>query len=121
MAFVSLQHGTAAKRLAEGHTPFVIRDACSTAKDFADTAAIVAGLDLVITVDTAMAHLAGSMGKPVWVLLAAVPDWRWTLENDTTPWYPTARLFRMGRQDSWAEVMKRVAVELREFCISRLP
>ena len=121
VAFVSLQHGEAARQLSERHTAFAIRDACSIVKDFTDTAAIVAGLDLVITVDTAMAHLAGSMGKPVWVLLGPVPEWRWTLEGDTTPWYPTARLFRLGKQDGWEDVMKRVAVELREFCSSRLP
>ena len=63
-------------------------------EDFADTAAAIAPLDLVISVDTAVAHLAGAMGKSVWILLGAVPDWRWFLDRVNSPWYPTARLFR---------------------------
>jgi Tfp pilus assembly protein PilF len=119
VSFVSLQHGAAVKQLTQGHVPFAIRDACSTVRDFADTAEIVAGLDLVITVDTAIAHLAGCMGKPVWVLLGAVPEWRWALEGKTTPWYPTMRLFRVEELGGWAELMKLVAAELRELGISR--
>ena len=64
--------------------------------DFAETAAVVAALDLVITVDTSFAHLAGALGRPVWILLPLVPDWRWQLDRDDSPWYPTARLFRQG-------------------------
>src|SRR5262249_3274706 len=81
-------------------------------KDFADTAAVIAQLDLVITVDTAVAHLAAAMGKPVWVLLPRVPDFRWLLDRDTSPWYPSARLFRKSRPRDWDEVMTRVAREL---------
>ena len=69
-------------------------------------------LDLVITVDTAVAHLAGALGKPVWVLLHVVPDWRWGVEGETTPWYPTMRLFRQARAGDWAAVMLRVAQTL---------
>ena len=76
--------------------------------DFADAAQIVAQLDLVITCDTAMAHLAGSMGKPVWILLPFVPDWRWGYGRDTSPWYPSARLFRQTRRGDWVEVIQRV-------------
>ena len=119
VSFVSLQHGAAVKQLTQGDVPFAIRDACSTVRDFADTAEIVAGLDLVITVDTALAHLAGCMGKPVWVLLGAVPEWRWALEGETTPWYPTMQLFRVEELGGWAELMKIVAAELREFRVSR--
>ncbi len=81
-------------------------------RDFADTAAVIAQLDLVITVDTAVAHLAGAMGKPVWVLLPRVPDFRWLLDRPTSPWYPSARLFRKGRADSWDTVIAGAATEL---------
>ena len=82
-------------------------------RDFADTAAVIAHLDLVITVDTAVAHLAGAMGKPVWLLLPRVPDFRWLLDRDTSPWYPSARLFRKGPADTWDDVVASVAVELK--------
>jgi len=81
--------------------------------DLADTAALISQLDLVITVDTAVAHLAGSMGKPVWTLLPFVPDWRWGLEREDTPWYPAMRLFRQKHAGDWPEVIQRVAGELR--------
>lgn len=76
--------------------------------DFADTAHVIAQLDGVITVDTATAHLAGAIGKPVWILLPAVPDWRWLLNTDRTPWYPTARLFRQPKIGDWAAVFDQV-------------
>jgi tetratricopeptide (TPR) repeat protein len=81
--------------------------------DFTDTAGIIENLDLVISVDTAVAHLAGAMGKKVWVLLPFVPDWRWLLDREDSPWYPTMRLFRQERPDDWDEVIHRVAAELR--------
>ncbi len=81
-------------------------------RDFSDTAAAVAGLDLVIAVDTAVAHLAGAMGKPVWVLLPQRSDWRWMLDRTDSPWYPTMRLYRQGGPDSWADVIARVAHDL---------
>ncbi len=83
-------------------------------KDFADTAAVIAGLDLVITVDTAVAHLAGAMAKPVWILLPRVADWRWLERREDSPWYPTARLFRAGG-DGWPPVVARVAAALGEW------
>jgi ADP-heptose:LPS heptosyltransferase len=76
--------------------------------DFLDTAAVVANLDIVITVDTAVAHLAGAMGKPLWLLLPFSPDWRWLLDRDDSPWYPTARLFRQDRVGDWDPVIRRV-------------
>jgi ADP-heptose:LPS heptosyltransferase len=81
--------------------------------DFADTAAFIAQLDLVITVDTSVANLAGAMAAPTWVLLSAVPDWRYQLEGDTTPWYPTMRLFRQKKDGDWAGVIARAAQALR--------
>jgi Tfp pilus assembly protein PilF len=81
--------------------------------DFADTAAAMTQLDLVICVDTAVAHLAGALGKPVWVLLPFSPDWRWLLHRQDSPWYPTARLFRQPAIGDWTSVIARVASELR--------
>ncbi|NOZ67881.1 MAG: tetratricopeptide repeat protein [Deferribacteres bacterium] len=84
--------------------------------DFHDTAAVIENLDLVISVDTAVAHLAGALGRPVWTLLPFVPDWRWMLKREDTPWYPTMRLFRQERHGEWAPVMKKVAGELEKIC-----
>ena len=81
--------------------------------DFADTAAAIAQLDLVIAVDTAVAHLAGTLSKPVWILLPQVPDWRWLMDRDDSPWYPTARLFRQPKTGDWASVIARLQQELR--------
>ena len=79
-----------------------------------DTAALIANLDLVISVDTAVAHLAGAMGKPVWVLLPYSPDWRWLLDREDSPWYSTMRLFRQKSLGDWTEVIERVAQSLGE-------
>ncbi|MDE1170467.1 MAG: tetratricopeptide repeat protein [Verrucomicrobium sp.] len=84
----------------------------SACEDFLDTARVVAGLDLVITVDTAVAHLAGSLGKPVWILLPEPSCWRWMTEAEATPWYPSARLFRQARHGDWDGLLARVATEL---------
>lgn len=95
--------------------------------DFADTAAIIGNLDLVIAVDTSIAHLAGAMGKPVWLLLPFVPDWRWLLDRDDSPWYPGMRLFHQSSPGDWAGVLRRVADALRrdstrsEPCLSPVP
>jgi hypothetical protein len=77
--------------------------------DFAETAAVISELDLVITVDTAVAHLAGSLGKAVWLLLIYAPDWRWMLGREDSPWYPTMRLFRQTRPGDWSDVVERAA------------
>jgi len=86
--------------------------------DFSDTAALISNLDLVISVDTSVAHLAGALGKPVWVLLAYAPDWRWLLDRDDSPWYPTARLFRQDASRAWDGVIVRVQQALRLFAES---
>jgi tetratricopeptide (TPR) repeat protein len=80
--------------------------------DFAETAALVAQLDLVISVDTSVAHLAAAMGKPVWLLLPVNPDWRWLLEREDSPWYDSMRLFRQTRRGDWSDVVERVAREI---------
>jgi len=81
-------------------------------KDFADTAAIIAQLDLVVGVDTSVIHLAGALGKPVWLLLPLMPDWRWLLGREDSPWYPGIRLFRQSEYNAWPEVVRRVACAL---------
>jgi ADP-heptose:LPS heptosyltransferase len=83
-------------------------------EDFADTAGAIANLDLVVSVDTSVAHLAGAMGKPVWVLLPFLPDWRWMMGREDSPWYPTMRLFRQQKRGDWATVFRSVSNELRE-------
>lgn len=82
--------------------------------DFADTAAVMAELDLVIGSDTAVIHLAGALGKPVWLLTKFAPDWRWMLGREDSPWYPSARLFRQTAPGAWAPVVERMAAELRD-------
>ena len=82
---------------------------------FVDTAAVMKNLDLVITSDMAVAHLAGALGVPVWVALSHSPDWRWLLSRDDSPWYPTMRLFRQEIPGDWASVFRRIAAELRHF------
>jgi hypothetical protein len=89
-------------------------------EDFADTAALIEGLDLVITVDTAVAHLAGALGKPVWVLSRYDGCWRWLMERDDSPWYPTLRLFRQAAPGDWDSVIARVSAKLAEVVAGRL-
>jgi tetratricopeptide (TPR) repeat protein len=87
--------------------------------DFADTAGLLSELDLVISVDTAIAHLAGALGKPVWILLPQVADWRWLQEREDSPWYPSAKLFRQPAAGDWASVIDRVAAQLTAFTANR--
>jgi hypothetical protein len=79
---------------------------------FLDTAAVMRCLDLIVTIDSSPAHLAGALGVPVWVPLARVPDWRWLVDRDDSPWYPTMRLFRQSLRGEWADVFARIATEL---------
>jgi tetratricopeptide (TPR) repeat protein len=95
------------------HSP--IYDFSTVLDNFSETAALMSQLDLVITVDTSVAHLAGAMGKPVWILLPYMPDWRWMLNQDNTPWYPSARLFRQRKEDDWDSVIEAVQNTLRTF------
>ena len=82
-------------------------------RDFSDTAALLDLMDLVITIDTSVAHLAGAMGKRVWILLPYNPDWRWLLDRNDSPWYPSARLFRQQQIGDWAGVIDQVMSQLR--------
>jgi hypothetical protein len=84
-------------------------------KDFSDTAALVTNLDLVVAVDTSVAHLAGALAKPVWVLLPFIPDWRWLLDRDDSPWYPTARLFRQDDSRQWNGAFGRLRAASDDF------
>lgn len=112
--FISLQHDVRPEDAAALAARPAIERAGEHQDDFAGTAAIIASLDLVVTVDTSIAHLAGALGKPVWTLLPLEPDWRWLLERSDTPWYPSMRLFRAD-QGGWDPVIARVAAALRRF------
>jgi hypothetical protein len=79
---------------------------------FIDTAAVMSSLDLIITSDTSIAHLAGALGRPAWVALRHVPDWRWLLDREDSPWYPTLRLFRQPQREDWAVVFAKIDREL---------
>ena len=114
-SFVSLQVGPPAAQLNEPPAGLVVLDVAQWLGDFADTAALVANLDLVIAVDTAVAHLAGALGRPVWLLNRFDSCWRWLLGRDDSPWYPGLRQFRQSGQGEWGSVMQRVAGALEEF------
>jgi len=111
--FVSLQVGHGG-RLPPTLLDAGVSDFTADIGDFADSAALMAELDLIITVDTATAHLAGALGRRVWLLLPFVPDWRWGLGREDTPWYSTMRLFRQPAAECWDTVISRVAEELTE-------
>ena len=103
--FYSLQVG----RADLGHPPFAVVDWTDEAKSLADSAALIECLDLVISVDTAIAHLAGALGRPVWVLCPYRADWRWKIAARESPWYASARVFRPERTAEWGPVIARVA------------
>jgi len=110
--FVSLQKNPKAGDQATLLEHPEIIDLTADLGDFSDTAALVSCLDLVITVDTSVAHLSAALGRPTWILLPYVPDYRWLLDRDDSPWYPTARLFRQSAARDYAEVLDRVRGEL---------
>jgi Flp pilus assembly protein TadD len=114
VSFYSLQKGEAARQVLTRPPGMNLIDLSPTLTDFNWTAAAIAGLDLVICVDTAVCHLAGALGKPAWVLVPFIPDWRWLLDRDDTPWYPTLRLFRQKTRNDWAPVIARVREALKE-------
>jgi Tfp pilus assembly protein PilF len=113
-AFVSLQVGEAAAQAAEPPSGMALFDASSWLTDFEQTAALASVLDLVIAVDTSTAHLAGALGRPVWMLSRFDQCWRWLAERDDTPWYPTMRLFRREAPHEWAAPVGRMVERLRQ-------
>lgn len=116
---ISLQKGSAAKQRTSvefGEAVMELSDPLDMgAEEFADSAGLLMSLDLVVTSDTAVAHLAGALGVPVWVALHSVPDWRWMIDRDDSPWYPTMRLFRQPKSGGWAAVFHHMAAELPSF------
>lgn len=121
--FYSLQKGSGADQLAAARRggwggPDIL-DHAAELTNFADTAALIANLDLVISCDTSVAHLAGAIGKPVWILSRFDGCWRWLTDRDDSPWYPTARLFRQSAPSGWSEVVKRIVPALAERAAAR--
>jgi tetratricopeptide (TPR) repeat protein len=104
------------KQDAGGPPGLELTDWTGELQDFSDTAALIANLDLVITIDSATAHLAGALGKPVWVLLPFMADWRWMQDRSDSPWYPTARLFRQSRAGDWTGAIGHVIEALKGSC-----
>jgi tetratricopeptide (TPR) repeat protein len=125
VTLVSLQKGPGSEQLALLGDRFPVLDLGpeldADGAAFADTAAVLGCLDLVVCCDTAVAHLAGALGVPVWVALAAIVDWRWLLGREDSPWYPTMRLFRQERLGEWGPVFERIAVELLRLVAQRGP
>jgi glycosyl transferase family 9 (putative heptosyltransferase) len=100
--------------LPEGFVVESLGDELDAGPDaFTDTAAVMQSLDLIVTSDTSIAHLAGALGRPTWVALKRVPDWRWLLDRNDSPWYPTMRLFRQRVADNWSTVFQEMAAELK--------
>ncbi len=112
--FFGLQKGPGCEEALSPPENMDFIDLSNSISDFSDTAAAIEGLDLVITVDSAVAHLAGALGKPVWVLLYTPPDWRYLIDREDSPWYPSMRIFRQDESRRWAPVIKRAANELQK-------
>jgi hypothetical protein len=110
VAFWQLQRGEALGQIGPSEFPFENPE--DSFMDVLDTASLVVDLDLVITVDSMMAHLAGALARPVWTLLHADPDWRWFRSRSDSPWYPTMRLYRQSKPDDWADVLTLVRADL---------
>lgn len=120
VSLFSLQKGRGAEQLA-GRDSLHIVDLGSRLEDLSDAAAVLANLDLVIVPDTALAHLAGALGRPVWVALSSSGEWRWLTAREDSPWYPTLRLFRQHRWGDWDEVFGRIAGQLGQLATATAP
>jgi hypothetical protein len=113
--FVSVQKEVhPADAVAMGERGDIV-DAAPVLGDFATTAGLLSELDLLITVDTRVAHLAGALGRPVWLMVSYIPDWRWLLDRDSSPWYPAARLFRLDETRTWGGVVERIREALGQW------
>jgi uncharacterized protein (TIGR03032 family) len=121
ITFYSLQKGEKSQELQQIPNNIKVKDLESQLNTYADTAAIVNQLDLIIGVDTSVVHVAGALGKPVWTLLCYNPDWRWLLERVDTPWYPTMRLFRQSQPGDWQDVIKQVQQRLSQLAGVKIP
>ena len=123
VSVLSLQKGFGSEQLTDCsflHRFVGCQGEISQIWDFVETAAMILNCDLIITSDTAVAHLAGGLGKTTWLLLSNVPDWRWGIAGETSFWYPSMRLFRQRERGNWSEVMQRVATALESFASSRI-
>ncbi len=112
VSFISLQHAPSAADAAVLAGMTRVTALGAELRDFDDTAAVLALCDLVIAVDTSLAHLAGALGRPIWILLPFRPDWRWMLDRSDSPWYPSARLYRQSAAGDWEGVVARVRADL---------
>ena len=119
VTFFSLQKGAPASELHAANSPLPVVDLSPQLGDFAETAGVMEHLDLVISTDTGPVHLAGGLGRPVWLLLSAIPDWRWMIGRQDSPWYPGMRLFRQTRIGAWSDVVEQVSDELAAFVAAR--
>ncbi|MCP4268491.1 MAG: tetratricopeptide repeat protein [Candidatus Brocadiaceae bacterium] len=118
ITFYSLQKGPASREVLNPPERMKIINLDNELKDFADTAAVMQNLDLVISTDTAVVHLAGALGKPIWTLLHSAPDWRWFLNREESPWYPGMRLFKQAKHNDWTEVFEQVERRLLNIKVS---
>jgi hypothetical protein len=110
--FYSVQKGYVEQQIEQNLAGLQLVNLGPQLRDFADTAAVISSVDLVITTDTSVAHLAGALGRPTWLMLQFVPDWRWFMDRTDSPWYPTMRLFRQPRRGDWDSVIKAVVKAL---------
>ena len=114
VALLSLQKGPKTGQAGKYYGPAPLINIGAEIDDYDDTMAILEKLDLLVTVDTSVAHVAGAMGRPVWIMLPRAPDWRWLLDRTDTPWYPTVRLFRQQTVRQWGDVAKTIAADLAQ-------
>ena len=117
----SLQVGYRSPDLGKYAHPFLMEDASGKLRDYADTAVVIQQMDLMVTVDTSVAHVAGAVGTPIWVLTPFIPDWRWNWEGETTPWYPSMKLYRQTSPYGWEDVMERMVQDLTTWAQSVKP